>query len=204
MAKKIYKCDNCGVEFMRYESEMKSPNHYCSLACYNEARPIAIYTCEYCGKEYTKSVNKGKRTRFCSAKCMYAGMKAERNPNNTICAYCGKPFHVSPSAFQNGEGKYCSNRCRGLDHRIDLNRETNGHWYDRRTWREIRELILKRDNYTCTKCGATDKQLHVHHLIRRKARGGENPENLTTLCRTCHAIEDAKQFRELGLKRIRH
>ena len=54
----------------------------------------------------------------------------------------------------------------------------------------VRQYVLKRDNYTCQYCGAhtTAKKavkLHVHHLESRKV-GGNAPSNLITLCVTCH------------------
>lgn len=54
----------------------------------------------------------------------------------------------------------------------------------------VRQYVLKRDNYTCQCCGAhtTAKKavkLHVHHLESRKV-GGNAPSNLITLCVTCH------------------
>lgn len=54
----------------------------------------------------------------------------------------------------------------------------------------VRQYVLKRDNYTCQCCGAhtTTKKavkLHVHHLESRKV-GGNAPSNLITLCTTCH------------------
>lgn len=54
----------------------------------------------------------------------------------------------------------------------------------------VRQYVLKRDNYTCQCCGAhtTAKKavkLHVHHLESRKV-GGNAPSDLITLCTTCH------------------
>ena len=54
----------------------------------------------------------------------------------------------------------------------------------------VRQYVLKRDNYTCQCRGAhtTAKKavkLHVHHLESRKV-GGNAPSNLITLCVTCH------------------
>lgn len=50
-----------------------------------------------------------------------------------------------------------------------------------------REYVLWRDNYTCRYClGKTkDKILNVHHIQSRQT-GGNTPDNLITLCKTCH------------------
>lgn len=51
------------------------------------------------------------------------------------------------------------------------------------TWKDIREEILKRDDYKCQKCGNTGYD--VHHKTY-KNWGNEKLEDLITLCRTCH------------------
>lgn len=51
----------------------------------------------------------------------------------------------------------------------------------------VRQYVLKRDNYTCQCCGkhGDGVKLHVHHLETRKT-GGNAPSNLITLCEDCH------------------
>ena len=51
----------------------------------------------------------------------------------------------------------------------------------------IREYVLFRDNHTCQCCRgkSKDKILNVHHIESRKT-GGDAPNNLITLCETCH------------------
>ena len=53
-------------------------------------------------------------------------------------------------------------------------------------WTHIRNLVLKRDHYSCVNCGCS-KELNVHHLTPRYAGGIDEPENLITLCTACHA-----------------
>lgn len=50
-----------------------------------------------------------------------------------------------------------------------------------------REYVLFRDNYTCQCCKgkSKDKILNVHHIESRMT-GGDAPNNLITLCETCH------------------
>lgn len=50
-----------------------------------------------------------------------------------------------------------------------------------------REYVLFRDNHMCQYCHgkSKDKVLEVHHLESRKT-GGNAPNNLITLCKTCH------------------
>lgn len=51
----------------------------------------------------------------------------------------------------------------------------------------IREYVLFRDEHTCQCCKgkSKDKVLNVHHIESRKT-GGNAPNNLITLCETCH------------------
>jgi hypothetical protein len=52
-------------------------------------------------------------------------------------------------------------------------------------WEKLAQEIRKRDNFTCQLCGkrgATD----VHHIIPRRIKIDNSPDNLITLCRSCH------------------
>ena len=50
-----------------------------------------------------------------------------------------------------------------------------------------REYVLCRDEHKCQYCKgkSKDKILNVHHIESRKT-GGDSPNNLITLCKTCH------------------
>lgn len=50
-----------------------------------------------------------------------------------------------------------------------------------------REYVLFRDGHTCQSCKgkSKDKVLNVHHIQSRQI-GGDAPNNLVTLCETCH------------------
>ena len=51
----------------------------------------------------------------------------------------------------------------------------------------VREYVLARDGHRCQCCKGKsgDKILNVHHIESRKT-GGNSPDNLITLCETCH------------------
>ena len=51
----------------------------------------------------------------------------------------------------------------------------------------IREYVLHRDNHTCQACNGKSKDpiLETHHIISRQI-GGDAPDNLLTVCHTCH------------------
>ena len=61
------------------------------------------------------------------------------------------------------------------------NGEQKGFW-------NVREYVLYRDGHTCQHCKGRSKDpvLEVHHLESRQT-GGDRPDNLITICKTCHA-----------------
>ena len=44
----------------------------------------------------------------------------------------------------------------------------------------------------CSRCG-NDKQIETHHIKHRANGGGNEPDNLTRLCRACHDYQHAKE-----------
>lgn len=56
-------------------------------------------------------------------------------------------------------------------------------------FQNTREYVLHRDGYTCLACNGSrkDTKLHVHHIQSRKI-AGDAPNNLVTLCKTCHEL----------------
>ena len=68
----------------------------------------------------------------------------------------------------------------------------------------VREYVLFRDGHRCRHCHGKsgDDVLNVHHLESRKT-GGDSPDNLITLCRTCHKAYHRGEI-QLKLKRGNH
>lgn len=119
------------------------------------------------------------------------------------CAYCGAWF--LPTNMQivdrigaiNGKipGElrfYCSENCKMVCPTYNRSKYPKG--FKKATSREVvpllRQLVLKRDNYACQRCGATteEAQLHVHHeksYTLNKIMAND-PDNCWTLCKKCH------------------
>jgi ATP-dependent DNA helicase RecQ len=53
---------------------------------------------------------------------------------------------------------------------------------------EQRRAILERDGFKCRECGATEN-LEVHHIFPKQFKVDHSPQNLITLCRTCHSAK---------------
>jgi len=141
------------------------------------------FTCETCGTAFKVSLGQLKRHngRFCSRAC---SARAQSRKVSRICVWCGKTFEVPPS---HQWIKCCSRECRYASY----SGPGNPQWKNRRVYRgrgfkKIRQAILERDQFRCTGCGSA-KQLVVHHIVEWETSHDNRPENLTTLCRGCHA-----------------
>jgi hypothetical protein len=55
------------------------------------------------------------------------------------------------------------------------------------SWKNIRSIVLKRDNYRCVLFGKENSG-QVHHIIPRSKGGTEELSNLITLCGRCHML----------------
>jgi len=79
-----------------------------------------------------------------------------------------------------------------------------------------KQYVLARDNYTCQNCKKrkTVLKLHVHHIIFKSNGGTDNPNNLATLCNSCHkkihnlkegqAEKASKNLQKKALKPTKH
>lgn len=71
----------------------------------------------------------------------------------------------------------------------------------------VKAFVLDRDNYKCQskqKIKHSEK-LHVHHIVFRTNGGSDEPNNLITLCETCHNNLHAGKFEIKGKKsKTRH
>ena len=66
----------------------------------------------------------------------------------------------------------------------------------------VKACVLARDNYTCQHCKgkSKDNRLHCHHIIFRSKNGANTPENLITLCNTCHNALHSGKIKLSGRK----
>lgn len=137
-----------------------------------------------------------------------------RAPNNrdileVKCAYCGKWFKPTVSQTKHrlsytknnslSEGRfYCSENCKCACPIFNQKRWPRG--FKKATSREVtpllRQLVLKRDDYTCQMCGITSEtaELHVHHILSYKLNKmqANDPDNCVTLCKKCHKLVHAQ------------
>jgi 5-methylcytosine-specific restriction endonuclease McrA len=58
---------------------------------------------------------------------------------------------------------------------------------DASPYENLRQEILRRDNWRCQSCG-TMSNLEVHHKKFRSHSGDDSEDNLITMCAECHAV----------------
>jgi hypothetical protein len=53
-------------------------------------------------------------------------------------------------------------------------------------WQKKRKKTLERDGHKCQDCDDSPEILHVHHITPKHLGGGDELENLVSLCENCH------------------
>src|SRR5580658_4146101 len=148
-------------------------------------RPII---CDGCGTPFPRRVTNPK-TRYCSWECFKASRWRE-----VTCAECGIQFKKRLSEVKRANGEHmCSRACRNAATSKMLGGDgtwqVGGKYGEPRKrgkdWRVAKAFVLRRDDYTCQQCEAHD-DLEVHHWEPYFISFNNDPDNLVTLCRTCH------------------
>lgn len=193
----IVKCSYCGKEVEKYLYDYRKAlkrghiDFYCNLDC--SQKHHAVKNAKHCA--WCDSPMPGRKTlKYCSKECRMAASTANRR--HVICPECGKEF-IALSHLT----RYCSNDCADAAHSKRMVGTGNSNFKDGMSYSKLydlmRPLILERDGGQCVVCGIEedtypDKQgvlrstLAIHHIDKDTTKN--NPENLITICKTCHAI----------------
>lgn len=59
-------------------------------------------------------------------------------------------------------------------------------------WPALRRAVFHRDDYACVKCGGRAR-IECDHVKPRMDGGGDELENLQTLCRKCHMLKTEEE-----------
>lgn len=132
------------------------------------------------------------------------------NSVEKVCPACGKTFWVPKQDAK--RRKTCSWACRNKWWKMTGKQrgENSPSWlggidYRRgKGWKKAREIARKRDRYKCVVCGKTEEELgqelDVHHVIPYRCFDndgeGNHPDNLISMCKSCHAEAD-RAYRRL-------
>ena len=149
--------------------------------------------CAFCQKSawvLRKKVEQ-RAQRFCSRRCANF-WNARVRAGRPFCACgCGKPIGPQATRFSAGHNRPQHEPVRGPAHprwtggpkRVHLTPE----------YREWRDAVFHRDNYTCQNCGARSAAgnpvyLHAHHMkpVAEEPLAAFDLDNGRTLCIECH------------------
>lgn len=161
------------------------------------------HTCLFCGLSFS---NKRKEAKFCSLQCVgkwqSQNLSGKDSPNwkggsiECACLVCGEVFSCRQSAVDAGR-KFCSRECSGRWHSQNMRGENHPFWkgghfvfYPPEFNQYLKSKIRKRDNHTCAVCGEPNS-VDVHHIDYDKQNSA--PENLITLCSSCHSKTNANR-----------
>jgi len=142
--------------------------------------------------------------------------KEDENILEVKCMYCDRWYMPSMISVYgkikcikgNSQGEsnlYCSDTCKQACPTYGQILYPKGFKNDKtNTSREVqpalRKRVLKRDNYTCQRCSATDIELHCHHYegIEINPIESADADNCITLCKNCH--NDIHKADKCGIK----
>ena len=60
-----------------------------------------------------------------------------------------------------------------------------------RRYRGQRDRVFSRDGRVCQICGTDEGEMHIDHIIPRKAGGTHDLDNLRVLCKSCNLRKGA-------------
>jgi len=91
---------------------------------------------------------------FTQKECRYFRIKCTR-------IVCGKEFLRDYLEVERKGGKFCSFGCYVATSKSPIEKQVRD-MYQYRKWRD---MVFKRDDYTCHGCGKRGEYMHVHHII---------------------------------------
>lgn len=106
-----------------------------------------------------------------------------------------RPCRISdcPNLVYDGSG-YCTEHKAEMRRQYDSHRggaSMRGYGTD---WQQIRDAYIAA-HPTCERCGQRRSEV-VHHIVRKRDGGSDDPGNLLAVCKLCHAQihADAKEL----------
>lgn len=174
---RFIKCAICGKEFQY--NPFAHAKKYCSEECRTEAQKnsyakkksnsadVKIYKCKCCSKEYVYDPKENTRS-FCSQKCKEKHYRRVNTTDNSDVV------------------ELVSYLIAAMNQATQLDCYTSVFFTDSLNPTEIqREAVLSRDKRKCRVCNSRSN-LQIHHIVKRRDGGGNDLDNLITLCSKCH------------------
>lgn len=137
--------------------------------------------CLNCGKEFVFDSRKQSGKKYCNDKCGYEyNLKNRRKRKNSA---------DNLKEIVTNKVKKILEQAKNTEPNIALG-ITISEFVLTSFTEKVQEEILERDGHRCYVCESDCEKLEIHHILKRRLGGSNNPENLITLCVKCHrAIE---------------
>ncbi len=190
-------------------------------SCGPEDSAKETYTCDLNGcdetfEDYpTRLETRGRENFYC---CREHQSKGQQNGCTVECSWCGDEVYKSAGQLDEMgdyaiDNHFCDKECETQFKRHNWVREGHPNWEGGKSdlnavrhllsevsWQETARKVRKRDGHVCQMCGefGVGRSLDVHHIVPVVSGGNNHPDNLITLCISCHrkAEEYTKQFTE--------
>lgn len=194
-------CSACSKPFRAEWSERK----YCSEECRDDGfRSRVKVDCATCGETMSRKPSRVEQHEqlYCSYECLYS-RDIDKSGGYVECGWCGDEIYRMPCILEMKDRHFCGRDCYRewlSENRVGENHPQylGGDRYYGENWYKQREEALKRDEYTCQRCGMNNDEcvdefgsgLHVHHITPRREfddiEDANELDNLRTLCHECH------------------
>lgn len=200
---KEIKCNICGNIFYTKTYNAKLCSQPCRNLYYLIKEPPAwvkhrsfLCECAWCGSKFEAPKSNAK---YCTKECRD---KEHNKKVERLCYECGCTVNIRLQYSKNKKDDEIScrkciskkNKMRSMMPTVTpeiLNRNKAVFGKELNYWlldgfgTGASQKIMDRDGWKCYICGK-EKNLHVHHIIPRNRGGEHTPENLITLCGSCH------------------
>lgn len=207
---KIIQCEGCGKSFDRGKAANRK---FCSYSCSigHRVKSGKWISCLICGKKFYISNHRQETAKYCSTKCK--GDSLKKTTNKFVCEYCGKEYHRGQSYIKWQEIRevkhhFCSISC-GMKFRPKGEHHPNWnggisraylYGYHTKEYKQWRDDVFKRDDFTCQLCHVRGTYLHAHHIkgFSKYPDLRFTLSNGITLCKKCHMGVHSKECKKIN------
>lgn len=175
----------------------------CSPKCgyiYRKTRLRRQRPCGVCGVLYWPG-GLACGQKFCSLHCYRIHQHKRLAMVEAECGFCSKKFRRTIAAIKRVRRSFCSSACSRRFYTGERNHFFRGDKDPNRgaEWNRLAESIRQRDAYQCQRCNISQEEhgqkLSVDHIrpwrLFTDKSAANDPLNLISLCRRCHAWKTA-------------
>ena len=176
------KCLYCNTDYTTTDIRQK----FCSRECFLKSRIGHDVSRET--REKIRLANKGRKMSDDDKEKM---SKAKLGKRGSECNTFGKTWKVAKEKLKNyGKNKGAKSHLWKGGKTPYLKKLRNSS-----KWRQWREAVFERDNYTCLSCGKRGCEIHPHHIdsFINFPKYRFDISNGVTLCKICHYALHTKQ-----------